>query len=128
MNTRSFPPRNNKKDNRHFFSNHSRPKPSSNVNIFSPGARHFLHPNLSILDSIDCELFYYKNEKIVVVDYEPVMEKVDYTDYTKKVYKKSIMSNDISFIVDLIGEYISERKDIEYNQANENNSKNIFGE
>ena len=116
---RGFPIRVNRKDaERISHSSGFNKKPEAEVKIFKRGARHYLHPSLSILDRVDCELIYYKNEKIMVVSYDSSDESVDNTDYTRKVFNKCIMSGEVDFIVNTIREYIDDKKrEQEYNSS-----------
>jgi len=82
--------------------NHYGIPPSNVPRIFKAGARHYLHPKLAILDQIDCVLEYYPDMKTMVVSYEPLMVKKDYTDYEELIYTKSIMSSTVDFIVEII--------------------------
>lgn len=108
---KSFPIRVNKKDaDRHFHRKSFDKKPDADVKIFNQGARHYLHPSLSLLDRVDCELVYYKSPKVIVVSYDPQQESIDNTDYTRKAYKKCAMSSDVDFIVNTIREYIDDKK------------------
>ncbi len=108
---RGFPERVNRKDaHRHFHRNGFNKKPEAEVKIFSQGARHYLHPSLSILDKIDCQLSYYKKDKIIVVDYDVSDEKVEYTDYVRQTYRKCVMSGEVDFIVNIIREYIDDER------------------
>lgn len=114
----SFPTRVNRRDaDRHFTARGNHKKPESEVKIFSRGARHYLHPSLSILDKIDCELIYYRNQKFMVVSYEPTEEFIDNTDYTRKVYNRAIFSADVKFVTDIIYEYINDSKKYEENNS-----------
>lgn len=107
---RGFPVRVNRKDaDRHFNSGFVK-KPDSDIKIFKRGARHYLHPSLSILDRVDCELVYYKNDKVIVVSYDAAQENIDNTDYTQKVYRKCVMSGDVDYIVDILNDYMNDRK------------------
>jgi hypothetical protein len=108
---RGFPIRVNKKDaNKHFHRPNHRPKFDSDVKIFSQGARQYLHPSLSVLDRVDCELVYFKTDKIMVVSYDADTERVANTDYTGKVYRKCVMSGEVKFITDIINEYIEDKR------------------
>lgn len=108
---KGFPIRVNRRDaDRHFHNKGFPRKPESEVKIFNQGARHYLHPSLSILDRVDCELAYYKNDKVIVVSYDAVEENIDNTDYTRKVYKKCAMSGEVDFIVNIIREYLDDKR------------------
>ena len=108
MSHRNFPVRVNRKDaEKQRFPNRNS---ESDVKVFAPGARHYLHPKLSILDRLDCELAYYRQHKIMVVSYAPKQENIDHTDYTRKVYDKGILTTDVNFVVDLIREYLDDLK------------------
>jgi hypothetical protein len=106
---------------RHFRHKGFQKKPESDVKIFSQGARHYLHPSLSILDRIDCDLTYYKKDKIIVLSYDPGDEAVNDTDYVRKTYRKCAMSGEVDFIVDIVREYID---DVRKEQEVYNNSIN----
>lgn len=118
----NFPIRVKRTDaDKHFTNRGFQKKPDAEVKIFSRGARHYLHPSLSILDGIDCELSYYKIGKIIVVDYDSAEEKVQYTDYAKTVYRKSVMSGEVDFIVNIIRDYINDiRKQEEFDNTSIN--------
>jgi hypothetical protein len=118
--SQSFPTRVNIKDaDKHFHRGGFQRKPDSDVKVFRPGARHYLHPSLSILDRVDCELVYYKAHKVIVVSYESANESIDNTDYTRKAYGKCVMSGDVDFVVDVIREYIEDKRkeQEEYNNS-----------
>jgi hypothetical protein len=70
--------------------------------IFKWGARHYLHPKLSLLDQIDCVLEYYPHIKTMIVSYAPIIRKKDFTDYEEKIYSKTIISAGVDFIVETI--------------------------
>lgn len=117
---RGFPVRVSRRDvDKHFHNNGFRKKPDSDVKLFAQGARHYLHPSLSVLDRVDCELAYYKNEKIIVVSYDAAEENINNTDYTRKIYRKCAMSGEVDFIVDIIREYIDDKRkeQEEYNNS-----------
>ena len=104
---RGFPIRVNRKDAER-RDNHRRN--DSDVKVFSKGARHYLHPTLSVLDKIDCELVYYRQHKIMCVSYDPREENISYTDYKRKEYSKCILSTDVKFVLDIIQEYIDDTR------------------
>lgn len=80
--------------------------------IFNKGARHYLHPKLAFLDTIDCVLEYYPDVKAIVVSYDLQTKKVEYTDYTEKVYMKSVISNTVDYIIDVINsDYIRPKRE-----------------
>ena len=117
---KGFPMRVSRNDaHRHFQNKGFQKKPESDVKIFSQGARHYLHPSLSILDRLDCELAYYKKDKIIVLSYEPVEENINNTDYTRKTYQKCLMSGEVDFIVDIVREYLDDKRkeQEEYNNS-----------
>ena len=108
---RGFPVRVNRRDaDKHFHQKSFQKKPESDIKVFSQGARHYLHPALSILDRLDCELAYYKKDKIIVLSYEPLEENINNTDYTRKSYQKCLMSGEVDFIVDMIREYLDDKR------------------
>jgi hypothetical protein len=108
MSHRNFPIRVNRKDaERQRFPSRN---PDSDIKVFAPGARHYLHPKLAILDRLDCELAYYRQHKILVVSYAPKQENIDHTDYTHKVYEKGILTTDVNYVVELIREYLDDLK------------------
>lgn len=82
--------------------NNTQPAYNAGPKIFKSGARHYLHPKLAILDKIDCILEYYPDTKTIIVSYSPEVRKKDYTDYTETVYSKTIISQTIDFVVDVI--------------------------
>jgi len=84
-----------------FTNNHSR-HGNLKPKIFNKGARHYLHPKLAFLDTIECVLEYYPDVKTIVVSYDLRTKKVEYTDYTEKVYAKAVISNTVDYIIEVI--------------------------
>jgi hypothetical protein len=65
--------------------------PDSTVKVLNIGSRGSLHPTLNILDSINCQVTYFKRQKLILVDY-------DYDEENDK-YRKSIFSTNVANIV-----------------------------
>lgn len=109
--SRRFPMRINRHEAAQQF-NYNAKKPDADIKIFAKGARHYLHPSLIVLDMIDCELIYYRQYKIMVMSFDPIEESIDNTDYTKKTYRRAVMSPDVKFISDSVYEHIQDSKKI----------------
>lgn len=65
--------------------------PASMVKVLHKGNRGSLHPTLNILDTIECQVTYFKRHKLLLIDY-------DYDEENDK-YRKSIFSQSIENIV-----------------------------
>lgn len=64
------------------------------------GYRNHIHPKLDILDTIDCKVFYNKEKKFLVIEYDRNKEEKKGVSYNKE-----LISNNPIFISATIKEF-----------------------
>lgn len=69
----------------------------SDTFLLEPGARRNLHPKLSILDTIECEVYYSKSLKCLYM----------YYDKRKGKFQKGFFSTDFNNVIKIVEEYIN---------------------
>lgn len=75
--------------------------------LIKRGQRHYIHPKLSVLDDIECDVWYNKDHKFFYVEY----------DYG---YDKSILTKDVDAIQKEISSFIINKNQIESKVMDDN--------